>query len=204
MRKLIVMTAVLSCCGLAFGQVWNEAGDAGQNNIGEAQTPVGAGPLTAIVGRVGGANDVDLYGPIVIVDAPNFLADTRGGAAFDTQLFLFDAAGLGVVHNDDVDGLQSVIGGQAGFPNGEYYLGISAFNADPRDADGGAIFSFATFPGPLPGQRMPNADAGPLAAWTTSGATGDYTISLRGVEYIPEPASLVLLGLGGLALIRRR
>ena len=40
MRNIIGVAAVLACCGLAYGNIWNEVGDAGQNNIGEAQTPV--------------------------------------------------------------------------------------------------------------------------------------------------------------------
>ncbi len=204
MRKFFGISAVLACSGLAFGQVWNEVGEAGQNGIGAAQMPVGAGLLTQINGSMGGANDVDLYGPFVIFDPVGFLADTRGGASFDTQLFLFDAAGMGVVHNDDWGGLQSAISGQAGFGPGQYYLGISAFNADPRDGGGGAIFGFSNFPGPDPQQRMPNAGAGALATWTTSSSTGTYSIALRGVEFVPAPSALSLLGLGGLLAMRRR
>ena len=205
MRKFFGVSVVLACSGLAYGQIWNEGPDAGQNGIGAAQTPVGAGLLTQIIGSLSTNNDVDLFGPIVIVDPVGFLADTRGGASFDTQLFLFDAAGLGVVHNDDFGGLQSAITGQAGFGPGQYYLGISSFNADPRDGGGGAIFGFSTFSGPDPQQRRPNAGAGALATWTTSGfSSGRYTISLRGVEFVPGPSALSLLGLGGLIAMRRR
>ncbi len=207
MRKIIGVAAVLACCGSAYGDFsWNEVGDAGQNNIGAAQTPVGGGLLTSIVGTIGGANDVDLFGPFVITDPVGFLADVRGGATFDTQLFLFDAGGFGVVHNDDESGPQSAIGGQAGFGAGEYYLAISAFNADPRDAGGGDIFGFAQFPGPLLQQRMPIGAAGALDAWTTSSNTGGYNIAIQGgVEPIPAPGSavLALFGLGVFALIRR-
>ncbi len=208
MRKIIGVAAVLACCGSAYGDFsWNEVGDAGQNNIGAAQTPFGDGFLTSIVGTIGGANDVDLFGPFVISDPVGFLADVRGGATFDTQLFLFDAAGFGVVHNDDESGPQSAIGGQAGFGVGEYYLAISAFNADPRDAGGGDIFGFAQFAGPLLQQRMPIGGAGALDAWVNSTTTtGGYTIAMQGVEPIPAPgaAMLALLGLGSVAAIRRR
>ncbi len=111
------------------------------------------------------------------------------------------------MHNDDESGPQSAIGGQAGFAAGEYYLGISAFNADPLDAGAGAIFQNAiTFPGPLLQQRAPAGGSGALNSWTTSSGTGGYTIALSGVAPIPAPGSvmLALFGLGGLALIRRR
>ena len=211
MCKIVSVAAVLACCGMAFGQVWNESGDAGQNNIGAAQTPLGDGLLTSIVGTISGANDVDLFGPFTIFDPAGFLADTNGGTTVDTQLFLFDAAGFGVVHNDDAGGgFQSIIGGQAGFAAGDYYIGISAFNADPRDAGAGDIFDNAIiFPGPLQDQRGPRVGSGALASWfnpSPTGGTGGYTIAMQGVEPvtpIPVPGSLTL-ALFGLALIRRR
>jgi hypothetical protein len=47
---------------------------------------------------------------------------------------------------------------------------------------------------------------GSLVSWDGSGfEEGDYSIRLTGAEYsVPAPASLALLGLGGLAAARRR
>ena len=58
----------------------------------------------------------------------------------DTQLFLFDATGRGVVGNDDnAEGLQSTL--PAGLEltpttGGIYYLGVSFFDDDPLSAAG--------------------------------------------------------------------
>ncbi|MBN4052772.1 DVUA0089 family protein [Roseiflexus sp. AH-315-K22] len=204
MKKVVVTCAALAFASSAMAQVWVESPDAGQDGIAAAQMPTGSGALTQIDGEISALGDVDLFGPFVIVDPVGFLADTRGLAGFDTQLFLFDAAGMGVVHNDDWGGLQSAISGQAGFGAGQYYLAISAFNSDPQDAAAAAIFGFTTFPGPDPQQRMPNAGVGALAQWTASGGSGLYSIALQGVEYVPAPGAMSLLGLGGLVAMRRR
>lgn len=200
--KFLGVAAVLACCGLATGQTWNEVGDAGQDGIGAAQMPLGSGPLLQINGTVGGDNDVDLFGPFMIVDAANFMADTVGTVSFDDQLFVFDVGGMGVVHNDDFTGLDSRIT-EHGIPgNGIFYIAISAFNADPRDSNGVAIFTFDSFGGTQ--QRMPDPAAGALATWTTSSSTGDYSINFTGAEYVPAPGAISLLGLGGLIAMRRR
>jgi hypothetical protein len=109
--------------------------------------------LTAITGNLG-ASDVDMY-QILICDPLNFEATTVGGAGFDTQLWLFDLNGNGVLHNDDdpsTGALQSRIGVGAGsvfspglpslpwagwasdnLPAGLYYISISRYNLDPRN-----------------------------------------------------------------------
>lgn len=43
----------------------------------------------------------------------------------------------------------------------------------------------------------------PSSAWSTISSIGDVTYRLRG-EPVPEPASLAILGLGALALLRKR
>src|SRR2546423_2900693 len=76
-----------------------EIGDAGQS-LATAQDASGATPLTAITGTIGSATDVDLF-LIYISNPAIFSASTVGGAGFDSQLFLFNAAGMGVYANDD-------------------------------------------------------------------------------------------------------
>ena len=189
----------------AGAQVWNEVGDAGQNGVSQAQVISGSGPLAAISGALTGVNDVDLYA-IQITDEANFLATTVGGAAFDTQLFLFNADGSGQVENDDFAAtLQSGVNSDGVFSNGLYYLAISSFNADPLDINNVDPFGFDTYPG-TGDQRMP-VTSDPLASWDTfGGGEGVYRISLTGASFVevPEPASLALVGLGGLAALRRR
>ncbi len=207
MRTLMTAGLVLAVAGVASAQTWGEMGDAGQDGIGAAQTTVGSGSLSSITGLLTSGADVDLY-EIRITDIAGFTASTIGGASFDTQLFLFAADGSGITENDDSGGLQSLINSDgligSGSGVGNYFLAVSRFNADPRDAGGVALFGFGTWPG-SGDQRMPTSTAA-LAQWTTSGsAAGDYRIELTGAEYaVPAPASLALLGLGGLAAARRR
>lgn len=207
MRTFMTAGLVLAVAGAASAQVWDEVGDAGEAGIGAAQATVGAGPLTEIRGFLD-AFDADVY-QIRITDVDGFSATTIGGASFDTQLFLFAADGSGITENDDAGSLQSLINNQgllgSGSTPGLYYLAVSSFNRDPRDAGGSALFGFTSWPGTRTDQRMPTS-ANPFVSWSDSGGgSGDYSIFLTGAEYaIPAPASLALLGLGGLAAARRR
>jgi hypothetical protein len=135
------------------------------------------------------------------------MAFGAASAVLDTQLFLFDAAGLGLRYNDDrtvidpysrLDFTPSV--------SGRYYLGVSAVGFNPVDADGNFIYVRDPFdPSSAPG---PSA-FGALASWAGDGSGvtdhGEFQVNLTGASAVPEPSSAVLiaLGLGGLAFARR-
>jgi len=217
--------AIAALIASAGAQTWDETanggGDAGDLPA-TAQVVLGSGPLTAITGNLG-ASDVDMY-QIIICDPLNFEATTVGGATFDTQLWLFDLNGNGVLHNDDdpsTGALQSRIGVNAGnvYPAnlpwatwasanlsaGLYYIAISRYNRDPRDAENRLIWNNS----PFGQQRTPDGPGapGPVDNWVnTTAAGGAYTIYLQGACFVPEPASMVALGAGlaGLLSLRRR
>jgi hypothetical protein len=154
----------------------NGGGDAG--DLPETAQSTGSGPLSAIRGYLD-PNDVDMYA-IYIVDPADFSATTVGGATWDTQLFLFDADGKGVVAEDDTGGLQSTINNANGcIPGpGLYYLAITRFNKDPLGCNGGGLWSTND-------NNCPNGteSTSRVASWTSStGAAGAYTIFLTGVE----------------------
>lgn len=207
MRAYLTLGAVVAIAGMASAQVWNEDGDAGEAGIGAAQVTVGAGALTEIRG-FGDAFNADVY-QIRITDVEAFSASTIGGATYDTQLFLFAADGSGITENDDADGLQSLINNQgllgSGSSAGLYYLAVSSFNRDPLDAGAAALFGFTGWPGDRTDQRQP-VGSNPFTGFSDAGGgSGDYVIALTGAEFaVPAPASLALLGLGGLAAVRRR
>jgi hypothetical protein len=159
----------------ASAQTWTEQGDAG--DLPETAQSTGSGTLSQIQGSLD-VNDVDMYA-IYITDPAAFRASTVGGATWDTQLFLFDANGVGVVAEDDTGGFQSTINNAAGCITapGLYYLAITRYNKDPLGCNEGGLWSFND-------NNCPNgAEAtSRVNSWTSStGTAGSYTIFLTGV-----------------------
>lgn len=205
-----ILTTTLSCLimtSTARAGIWFEVGDAGQNGIAAAQTPVGSGTLDGINGIISTGNDVDVY-QILITDFANFDAYTTG--PLDTMLWLFKADGTGQVANDDFPGLDTLqlsrLTNQGVFSNGVYFLAVSRFNNQPRDAGDNAIFGNTYYPGPPnTWQAQPISGSGPFDHWTGStGASGGYLVTLTGVGYVPSPGSLGLLAISALVNRRRR
>jgi hypothetical protein len=159
----------------ASAQIWYEQGDAG--DLPETAQSTGSGTLSQIQGSLD-VNDVDMYA-IYITDPAAFSASTVGGATWDTQLFLFDANGVGVVANDDTGGLQSTIDNTAGCITapGLYYLAITRYNKDPLGCNDGGLWSTNDNNCPNGPERSSRVNS-----WTSStGTAGSYTIFLTGV-----------------------
>ncbi len=164
---------------------WLETGDAG-DTPGTAQDTVGSGTLLQIRGNTTGTGDADVY-KIKICDEANFLATTVGGTTLDTQLFLFDSNGFGLVMDDDDVGasgtLQSRITTQFVTANGSYYLAVSGYDSDPMDSAAAYIWGDQNATPAYGPEWAPN---GPAAAnaWASfdhiSGAAGSYSIALTG------------------------
>jgi len=193
-----VMTAPVNA--LTF----TETSDVGQSLTTAADTSsigvVGSNPLknlSTIRGTLVGT--ADLFK--IVVTTGLFTASTRyedvgsDETVIDTQLFLFDANGKGIVANDDFDFLttrRSLINIE--LAAGTYYLGISKFNYDPRDRSDTLIF-----PDAFSGQIPADSAAGALDSWRGTvfnqpGKTDQevntsrtYEIAL-GVQPIPTPA----------------
>ena len=185
-----------------------EVGDAG-DQPGSAQVVSGVTPLTAIQGTLG-AGDIDMFR--IHLNGGAFSATV--GIGGDSQLFLFDSTGRGLLANDDIAFPSISRSGISGsLPEGDYFLAISEFDNDPLSA-GGLIFPNSPFDAIL-GPTGPGG-ASPIIGWSAFTGPGfGYQIDLVNASSVPtdpgqgvpdESSSLVLMALSGIALflVRRR
>jgi hypothetical protein len=189
------------------GAAFIESGDAGALTGTALGVPAGTD-------RIEGGLNANPFGPdpydlvdlfrIKIGNPANFRASTGDGSnpfrIADPVLYLFDAAGMAVVMNDDADGSQSMIEGlPLGFGAGFYFLGISFAGVEPTDGAAPLFDAFGS------GDVI---SAAALAGWQGEPMTPDFDIPGAYVIYfgqVPEPGSLALLVLGlmGVAATRR-
>lgn len=210
--RFVVLATFVALSLPASAQVFQESGDAG-HLLGIAQVVDGMGALTTITGTIGSGTDVDLF-RIFISSPATFSATTLPGTSVDAQLFLFNAAGLGVIGNDDFFGLLPALTPGTPFSPitpGIYYLAVSPFNIDPVSA-GGFIFPPVQAGLPPFGPTGPGGNL-PLSGYSGAGGAGTYAIRLTGTDFagamIPEPGTIALVGIGllplaGIAARRRR
>jgi hypothetical protein len=182
MRLLWSFLALTALTATALAQVdWTEQGDAG--DLPETAQATGTDtstPLSTISGTLD-ANDVDMFA-IYIADPSAFQAETNTTTTnFDSQLWLFDVNGNGIVHDDDSAGsLRSrITNANNCIPGpGIYYIAISRWNRDPIDCDGNAIWTSASNACAVAGRSR-------VASWTGSTSAGTYQIVLQGAFTAP-------------------
>ncbi len=201
MKNVLAIAALVAVAGSANAQVYNEVGDATDTPPGQSVT----NGTTSILGFTDGV-DSDVYG---FSWGGGILTIDTFGTAYDTQLHLFDIAGNGIGENDDSvngAGLDSQISLDLGA--GIYLIGITEFNNDAQDVGGNDIFGFTNTYTDLLGNLIQGLEGGgALAQWDGAifGGGGDYVINFSSaVNAVPAPGALALLGLGGIAAIRRR
>jgi len=131
-----------------------------------AQLPLGFGAHLQIDGTLLTGGDADMY-CVHIPDPGVFMATTCDGPLGDSQLWLFDLAGLGITYDDDAPdgtcGLQSKITGVFVPAPGNYLLTVSPYNWDALDAAGSPIWNNT----PYNVERAPDGPGapGPVAGW---------------------------------------
>jgi hypothetical protein len=164
----------------------SEDGDAG--DLPSTAQDLGSGAVSSILGTFSGGGDVDVY-RVCVADGASFSASTINATTLDTQMFLFDAAGMGVYSNDDA-GL-GIHGSR--LPDhhrfspaapGEYFIALSSFNNDPQ-SDAGEIFPDLFAPGLYPDGVVDATGMGgaePVVGWSgrTRGPPGLYRINVTG------------------------
>jgi hypothetical protein len=182
MRLLWSFLALTALTATALAQVdWTEQGDAG--DLPETAQATGTDtstPLSTISGALD-ANDVDMFA-IYIADPSAFQAETNTTTTnFDSQLWLFDVNGNGIVHDDDSAGsLRSrITNANNCIPGpGIYYIAISRYNRDPRDCNDIAIWTGTA-------NACAVAGSSRVASWTGSTSAGTYQIVLQGAFTAP-------------------
>ncbi len=168
--------------------VVGDAGELIETALFVSNSPGGA--LESISGNLSNVEDVDLF-QIYLTGEVTFSATTvNPETTLDTQLFLFNADGLGVYANEDQAGCNCF---QATLPAGDvltptepgvYYLGIGTFG-DNAVSSGGEIFP-SSFEAGFEAIKAPTGDGGllPLSGWIKNPEQGSYRINLTGVEAV--------------------
>jgi hypothetical protein len=200
-KKLLIATTIcLFSAHSAQAFTYTEVGDAGQLipaaqviDLGNATSTSTDPDLTSITGNVARTN-ADMFG-IFLTEGQLFTASTIpvGGANYNSQIFLFNDQGFGLIANDNSGGNRRSALSFTPTTSSVYYLAVSGFNYDPRDAQGNNIFA-----GNLTGQLLPNPQAGALDSWATNRATSatfNYALGMTGAKPVPEP----IVGSGFLA-----
>jgi hypothetical protein len=197
MRNTVWTLAVCALLTAASAQItYQEQGDAG--DLPETAQATGTDTNTALSAIRGTleANGVDMY-VIYIQDPANFSATTvNNETTFDTQLWLFDAEGKGVVFNDEAVGtnldrsrIDNSTGCLTGRSAGVYYIAISRYNRDAIGCEDKLIWANDPFravrcpDGPESGSRV--------AGWTgTTAIAGNYEITLTGAFTAPAQSDI--------------
>jgi hypothetical protein len=198
MIRLVLWTLATSALlTAASAQItYQEQGDAG--DLPETAQATGTDTSTAL-GAIRGtleANGVDMY-VIYIADPANFSATTvNNETTFDTQLWLFDAQGKGVVFNDEAVGtnldrsrIDNSTGCLTGRSAGVYYIAISRYNRDAIGCEEGFIWNSS----PARAVRCPDGPerGSRVAGWTgTTAIAGNYEITLTGAFTAPAQSDI--------------
>ena len=185
-RRPRILALIATCLtSPAWATPYFEMGDDGEG-LGSAQA-IGVG-VDVIYGSTTSFT-ADLYS---FYWAGGALTLDTFGSATDTQLFLFNGAGQGVLGNDQASAFESdsLIVDPA-LAAGQYFVGVSLFDFDPYSIEG-EIFPSAPFNG-----LFGPSNGSPLDHWAKrsghSVPDGSYVVHFNQPTGIPEPSTLSLM-----------
>lgn len=195
LSKAIAIATLISLgiTGKVHAVSLTESADAGEFlfNAGNTDTQPTGTSLTGITGNINPGGDIDLFQ--IFIPVGTFTASTVGGTDIDSQLFLFDSSGIGVVaNNDNFPSLQSTISISISSA-GNYYFGISTVGFNPQSS-GGPIFTIDPITGGVADPSNPGSgSSSPLSSWSADGfpETGGYSINVSGAEFVGPSATAV-------------
>jgi len=217
----LVAVLILSCAPAAWANTVIASGAGSLPSSAQDLTGIN---VTQILGNLDFPLGVDMF-KIDITDATDFSAITTA-VSFgvpDTELFLFDAGGIGVYANDDISGSNTLSClpsadssnpclstrpiGVGPITDGAYYLAITRSANGPTSV-GGEIFS-SVLSTDVVGPDPTMGGGSPITGWDGNVyASSDfdltaYDITLTGTS-IPEPATWALIATGMVLVIFRR
>ena len=180
-----VLVATLPAVRAACAQSWTEVGDAG-SLPSLAQCPLGTGPLTTLHGTLSDSADVDLY-YVHIVTPGTFRASVQCAVYADPNIWLFNASGQGISHQNVCQGGGKTVTGLY-VPSPAWYFVAVAKNGVQAQGPGGAIWLSSVY---NPVERAPDGPGGvgPLYGWSGAGQGGsvNYQIDFYSTEYCSPP-----------------
>ncbi|HAZ47376.1 MAG TPA: hypothetical protein DCZ55_23700 [Cyanobacteria bacterium UBA11371] len=190
----IIFTALLSAgiTGKVSAVSLTESVDAGEFlvNAGQSNSQPAGTPLTGINGNLGDGDNIDLYQ----IYLPSGTFTATGSSGQDTQLFLFNDSGLGVIGGNDPNSPDFNPSISTNISTaGNYYLGISLVGFNPQSASG-PIFAIDPTTNGVQDPSIPGSGfSSSLNGWSTgfSPAQEGYTISVSGAQFVGGNAAAV-------------
>jgi hypothetical protein len=155
------------------------------NTQGTAQTlngqflPISAINAVNIAGGIGASGQQDWYAVQMTAGSlltANIMANVVGISSLDSVLTMFNSSGTQMATNDDISFSGNSIFAGGGYSNDSLLLNIPVNTAGTYYIRVNGIGS----------------------------STGNYNLLLTGMATVPEPATLITLGIAALGLIRRR
>lgn len=204
--------ACLTLADISRAAVYTETGDAGDLPA-TAQIIVGdINTFTSILGSTTPANglyDSDMFQfTVVATESLTFTTNTAfipGRNNFDTQLAVFNSAGVGLFANDDANAGSQLSTLTLTLSPGNYFLQLSGSGRYGVDSTGGLIFPNFTDGTTDPSATVPARTLLPITSYTgNTNEGGAYTINVSFAP-VPEPRSYAffLVGFAGLGWVLR-